>query len=83
MNQHVERLIVRRSDVRAGMRFGRLRVLGATFRAKVGGGWEQSYVVCRCTCAAVLAVDCTDLTKGRMNSCGCGRATPLQTPASV
>ena len=73
MSEHVNRLIVRGSDVKAGARFGRLRVLGATFRARIEDRWESSHVVCQCSCGTVLVLPCGQLGTNKVKSCGCHR----------
>ena len=73
MNEHVQRLIVRGSDMKAGVRFGRLRVLGKPFWSENERGWREANTVCECTCGGVCVAECRELQDGRAQSCGCLR----------
>ena len=71
MNEHVRRLIARGEDVRAGLRYGRLRALGTPFWIRNEHGWREARVVCECACGEVCVVSTTDLKTGKARSCGC------------
>lgn len=51
---------------RTGQRFGRLVAVREAFRARGGVRWS-----CQCDCGGEKVVLATDLTKGRIRSCGC------------
>ena len=74
MNEHVNRLIVRRGDIRTGARYGRLRVLGTPFWLQFESRWREASVVCECSCGGVCVVPCSNLSGGETKSCGCIRA---------
>jgi hypothetical protein len=52
-------------------RYGRLRVLSASKRARATGG--HKYYICVCDCGKQLEVRGTHLRQGRTTSCGCSR----------
>ncbi len=74
MNEHISRLVVRGGEVRPKDRYGRLRVLGQPFRVQYDQRWKELAAVCECSCQAVCVVDCRDLLRGKIRSCGCMNA---------
>lgn len=79
LNEQVNRLIVRSSDVRPGNRYGRLRTLGAPFWVQNDRCWREAIVVCECSCGTVCAVQCAGLSDGAIKSCGCLRTSLART----
>lgn len=58
-------------DIKAGMRFGRLTVLGEGERFKQPSGQTQRGILCRCDCGNIKIIRLSHLIRLRTKSCGC------------
>ena len=70
-----------RSPDLIGQKFHRLTVLALTRKMKQGR--KLPHYICRCDCGNEHIVDRTDLTKGRVKSCGCLRGSHYGTARPI